>query len=233
MAEFGSKGFWDELGQYVYGYRDSETGEWLYIGKGNGNRGSSHIKTKGYSVDDLYIIARNLERFGNKIDWQSFLLESFMISHYNPTGNSVSGHYKECFIMSRFSTLFKDYTDSQHDSFAEFPQWYLENYEKLKGKLGTFTIKSETINIVGQTKNSIAMSFAVNPVNDEVTQCEFSIWDGAKVDVQAQGAELVKILADYGYNAYEVGKREKHKKFQIDETDIQKVIDLFYDFFEG
>lgn len=230
MAEFGSKGFWDSLGQYVYGYKDSETGKWLYFGKGNGNRGSSHIKTKGYNIDDLYIVACNLEKFEDKQDWQSFELESFLIALYNPSGNSVSGHYKECFIMSRFTSLFKEFTDRQYDSFTEFPQWYIENYEKLKGKIGTLTIKSETFQIVGQTRNSVAMSFYVNPITDEVKQCEFSIWDGAKVDVKAQSAQLVKILADVGYEAYEVGNRKEHKKFRINEPDVQKVIDLFEEF---
>lgn len=230
MAEFGNKGFWDNLGQYVYGYKDSETGEWLYFGKGNGNRGSTHIKTKGYNIDDLYIIACNLEKFEGKQDWQSFELESFLISLYNPSGNSVSGHYKECFVMSRFSTLFKNYTDSQYDSFAELPQWYLENYANLKGKIGTLVIKSETIQLFGQTRNSMAMNFYVNPVTDEVTQIDISIWNGATIDVQAQGAELVRILADMGYEAYPVGKKEKHKTFRIDETDIQKVVDIFVEF---
>lgn len=230
MAEFGNKGFWDNLGQYVYGYKDSETGEWLYFGKGNGNRGSTHIKTKGYNIDDLYIIACNLEKFEGKQDWQSFELESFLISLYNPSGNSVSGHYKECFVMSRFSTLFKEYVDGQYDSFAELPQWYLENYEKLKGNIGTLTIKSETVQLFGQTRNSVAMSFYVNPITDEVTQCEFSVWNGAKVDMQATCAELIKILAEIGYEAYPAGNRKEHKKFQIDEPDIQKVIDLFVEF---
>lgn len=230
MAEFGNKEFWNSLGQYVYGYKDSETGEWLYFGKGNGNRGSIHIKTKGYNVDDLYIIARNLEKFDGKQDWQSFELESFLIAFYNPSGNSVSGHYKECFIMSRFTSLFKEFTDNQYDNFAEFPQWYIENYEKLKGKIGTITIKSETFQIVGQTKNSMAMSFYVNPITDEVTQCEFSIWDGAKVDVQAQSAQLIKILTDIGYEPYKSGNRKEHEKFKIDETDVQTVINLFEEF---
>ena len=232
--QIGSGEFFQTLGQYVYAYIPPG-GNLLtatYSGKGNGNRGISHIKTKGYDINDLYIVARNLERFDPLIkqDSQSFLLESFLIALINPEDNKVAGHYKECFVMSRFTTLFKEFQDRQHDSFAEFPQWYIENYEKLKGNIGTLTIKSETIQVWGQTRNSIAMSFYVNPITDEVTQCEFSIWNGAKVDVQAQCAELVKILADMGYDAQETGNRKEHKKVQIDETDIQKVIDLFYEF---
>ena len=71
MSELGSGAFFESLGQYVYGYRKKKSNTWDYIGKGNGNRGIQHVKTKGYDVDNLYIIARNLERFENKQDWQS------------------------------------------------------------------------------------------------------------------------------------------------------------------
>lgn len=53
--------FWQTLGQYVYAY--IENGKWLYVGKGNGNRAVQHITTKGYDIDNLYIVARNLEKF--------------------------------------------------------------------------------------------------------------------------------------------------------------------------
>ncbi len=229
MAGLGSGDFFRSLGQYVYAYI-APGGKVRYYGKGNGNRGASHIETKGYDVDELYIVARNLERFEDKIDWQSFLLESFLIWKDQPEDNKVAGHYKECFVMSRFTTLFKEFTDKQHDSFAEFPDWYIENYEKLKGRIGTLTIKSETIQVFGQTRNSMAMSFYVNPVTDEVTQCEFSIWNGAKVDVDAQGLELTRILAEVGYEASATGNRKEHKKFQIVEPNIQNVINLFEEF---
>ena len=53
--------FWETLGQYVYGYK--EDGKLVYVGKGNGNRAQSHVGDKEYDIENLYIIAKNLERF--------------------------------------------------------------------------------------------------------------------------------------------------------------------------
>ena len=132
--------FWETLGQYVYGYM--EDGKFVYVGKGNGNRALSHIGSKEYDTDNLYIIARNLERFGEKKDWQSFLLESYLISNNNPRDNSVSGHYKECFIMAKMSELFNEFEKSLHDNFELLPDWYVDNYDKFKGRLNVYVAKS-------------------------------------------------------------------------------------------
>lgn len=133
--------FWETLGQYVYGYKEND--EFVYIGKGNGNRALSHIDSKEYDSDNLYIIARNLEKFKTeKKDIQSFLLESFLISKNNPRDNSVAGHYKECFIMAKFSELFEEFKKDQHDNFETMPEWYTDNYEKFAGRLNVIVIKS-------------------------------------------------------------------------------------------
>ena len=131
--------FWETLGQYVYGYK--EDGKFVYIGKGNRNRAQSHVGDKGYDIKNLYIIARNLERF-NKRDYQSFLLESFLITNESPRDNSVSGHYKECFIMAKMSELFNEFEKSQHDNFESHPDWYVENYNIFKGRINVFVVKS-------------------------------------------------------------------------------------------
>jgi hypothetical protein len=232
MAEFGNKDFWSSLGQYVYGYKNPETNEWLYIGKGNDNRGSAHVKPKGYDINNLYIIARNLELFENKKDWQSFLLETFLIEANNPSDNRASGHYKECFIMSRFSTLFKDYKDGQYDNFQELPQWYIENYSKLKGRINVLSVKSGNTYIQGQTRNSMEMRFYVDAISDQVTQVNFSIWDAKGVNLEESADALVLILKESGYDdVSETGNRKAHKIFEINETDVQKVIELFDEFY--
>jgi len=83
--------FFATLGQYVYQYIDSE-GKPYYTGKGRADRCFAHVYEKGFDPEDCYIVARNLEKFEDKKDWQSFLLESYLISTQNPDGNTVSGH---------------------------------------------------------------------------------------------------------------------------------------------
>ena len=88
-------------------------------------------------------ILKNLEKFKTeKKDVQSFLLESFLISKNNPRDNSVAGHYKECFIMAKFSELFEEFKKDQHDNFETMPEWYTDNYEKFAGRLNVIVIKS-------------------------------------------------------------------------------------------
>jgi hypothetical protein len=236
MAEFGNAEFFRSLGQYVYAYiDDGEIKEWEYVGKGNGNRGIQHIKSKGYNIDNLYIVARNLEKFENKQDWQSFLLESFIISTFNPKNNSVSGHYKECFVMAKFSEMFTEFKDSQYDNFAELPEWYLSNYSILKNRIGVMAFKKENVYIEGATKNSMAMSFYVDAISNEVTQVKISIWGGAAGEIQLEnyGEKVQQFLSELEYSddqISQVGSRNNHRVFQIEETNIQKVLNLFDQF---
>lgn len=158
--------FWETLGQYVYGYM--ENGIFVYIGKGNGNRALSHVGSKEYNTDNLYIIAKNLERFGEKKDWQSFLLESYLISNNSPRDNSVSGHYKECFIMAKMSELFNEFEKSLHDNFEILPDWYVDNYDKFKGRLNVFVVKSHHHLLEFNTLQKMQPVLEITP-DDEVT----------------------------------------------------------------
>lgn len=168
--------FWETLGQYVYGYVDKNN-KFVYIGKGNRNRAMSHIKNKDYDLDDLMIIARNLERFRNdKQDLQSFILESFLINKHDPVDNSVAGHHKECFIMAKFSELFDGYLKNKHDNFKELPEWYVQNYDKIGGRdqLLVFTIKSHIHSMEFQTQKQMQPILIVNA--DESVVFKVAIW---------------------------------------------------------
>jgi len=125
--------FFEELGQYVYGYKSHDSDVFKYVGKGKGDRCWAHVVEKEYVPEDCVIIARNLERFIDKKDWQSFLLESFLIYFYNPSDNSVSGRYKECFVMTDLSFLFEQYQSSQRNMFKELNEFY-EKYEEVIGQ---------------------------------------------------------------------------------------------------
>lgn len=223
--EIGSGAFWQTLGQYVYGYKDDD-GVFTYIGKGNGNRGVQHIKTKSYDVDNLWIIAKNLERFENKQDWQSFQLESFLIWFFQPKDNSVSGHYEECFVMAKWSELFNEFTSAQYDNFESLPEWYIENYNKLKGRINVLEIKSNVTVITSQTRDKIQMSWFVDN-NNNPYDVRFAIWaDGDKLESKKE--QLFAFLKASGYTDIEkVGNREF---YQINITSIEELLALFDDF---
>ena len=134
--------FFATLGQYVYAYIDPDSGDWLYTGKGNGDRCWHHVDDKEYDPEWCHIIARNLEVFAKK-DWQSFCIESFLIQFMNPRDNSVSGHYKDCFIMKTLASLFKDHVDAQRDMFKELFELVENNMELFDGRVG-FTESRQT-----------------------------------------------------------------------------------------
>lgn len=133
MIEKPPFAFFEELGQYVYGYKNHEPDVFKYVGKGNGDRCWSHVIEKEYAAEDCVIIARNLEKFIDKKDWQSFLLESFLIFFHKPCDNSVSGRYKECFVMTDLSFLFEQYQSSQRNMFKELHEFH-EKYEEVIGQ---------------------------------------------------------------------------------------------------
>ena len=147
-----SGAFFDTLGQYVYAYID-EDGDWIYCGKGNGDRCWAHVVEKGLDPEDIYIIARNLDDFAmDKKDCQSFLLESYLIATHKPKRNKVSGHYKENFEMATLKGLFKTYSNAQRDMHVELGEFIRRNEEVLKGTIGMtesrgvqFTLKSGAI----------------------------------------------------------------------------------------
>jgi hypothetical protein len=81
--------FFSQLGQSVYQYINRDTLKPYYTGKGNGDRCWAHVVDKGFNPEDCFIVARNLENFEDKQDWQSFLLESYLITTQNPEDNSL------------------------------------------------------------------------------------------------------------------------------------------------
>jgi hypothetical protein len=226
MMEY-SGAFFDTLGQYVYQYIDDE-GNVYYTGKGNGSRCIAHVKDKGFDHKDCWIVAKNLERFEDKKDWQSFLLESYLIQRDQPNTNSVSGHYKDCFIMAKLSDYFDSFVSEQYDNFANLPDWYAENYDVFRGKLREVKLNAKTTFILSNAQNAIyLMSYVPVNVTDEGFTVVFEInQDGDKLSESK--TKLKQWLKDSGYSPESEGKTQK--KWSITVSDISELVKLFDDF---
>lgn len=220
--------FWETLGQYVYGYKDPVTKVWIYIGKGNGDRAKSHLKSKNYSLDDLYIIARNLENFcQTKTDLQSFILESYLISTHHPSDNSVAGHYKECFIMTKLSELFEEFKREQHDNFEVLPDWYTDHYSVIKGRVRLLTVNSSKHFVDFAVRKNLQPILEVSSDDDVVLKVAISAnydekFEQLKIYCNALGISSEKIER--------VGSGEK-RIYSIDPTNM--TIDFAMKFIDG
>jgi len=220
--------FLDSLGSYVYGYKNPKTDKWDYIGKGVFNRCLVHVKDKDLSKDDLYIISKNLERFEYKNDAAQFALESYLISSLIPSYNKVDGHYKECFVMAKFSELFDEYKALKHDNFEALPQWYISNYEKFKNNVNVLTIKGDNIYMESKTRETIQLSFYVD-TEQRPTSVRFAIWQkGDKFQERLE--QLYVFLESSGYTRDMVTLTGQRQIYEVPVDDIASLIELFDDF---
>lgn len=218
--------FFATLGQYVYQYIDSN-GKSYYTGKGSGDRCYAHVSEKGFNPTECYIVARNLEKFENKKDWQSFLLESYLIATQSPDGNSVSGHYKECFVMASLSSMFATFKSEQYDMFESFPDWYIQNYDTFRGKLREVKLNATTAFFLSNARNKMYMMWWWNPDSQEPIKITFEI-NACGEELKTQKATMHKWLKQNGYS--KIHDDGKEQKFAIFAETTNDVITLFEEF---
>jgi|TARA_R100000278_G_scaffold123257_2_gene112315 hypothetical protein len=218
--------FLESLGDYVYMYRDL-AGNPKYTGKGRGNRCLSHINSKGYDINDLWIVACNLERFRLDEKDASFVLESYLISTLQPTDNAVAGHYKECFIMSKFSEIFGTWKEDQIDNLESLPSWYTDNYGFIKGRSGKLTITATSTVFESVTRNGVQVGWTTMP-NGDVNEITFMLGKSEfKKNLEAWAKELgLQDLENVGS-----GDR-KDRRFTASVSDANQALDIFKDLFE-
>jgi hypothetical protein len=223
-----SSEFFDTLGEYVYGYINVETGnfDYHYVGKGKARRSVYHIKTKGYNLDECYIIARNLEKFSNK---PSLLLESYIIATQNPRDNSVSGHYKECFVMAKLSDLYAEYKKGIYDNFESLPDWYVDNYDKLKGNIGKFIITNTNVFLESVGRNGVYLGWYYS--GTKPITLKFSFLSAVSNEKLSQ---IKTFLAANNINpdnlTTDTEKVVSRVTYNIEVEDVETAIELFYDF---
>lgn len=221
--------FWETLGQYVYGYKEND--EWVYIGKGNYNRALSHIDSKDYDTNNLYIIAKNLEKFKNeKKDVQSFILESFLISKNQPRDNSVAGHHKECFIMAKFSELFDEFKKDQHDNFEAMPEWYVENYAKFAGRLNVIVVKSSNHILEFSTRQQMQPTVTISVEGD--VSLTVGVWTN-KEKLDGRLKQLEEFCSHFDIDPEQITKPGTRNIYSIDENNmtLEKAFAFINDFF--
>ena len=221
--------FFSQLGQYVYQYINRDTLKPYYTGKGNGDRCWAHVVDKGFNPEDCFIVARNLEHFENKQDWQSFLLESYLITTQNPEDNSVAGHYKECFVMASLSSMFSEFENEQYDNFAALPDWYLNNYDSFRNRVREVKINATTTFVLSNARNQMYMMFYWSPTDvDTPTKVTFEINlpDGDRLETVK--TNLKKWLAKNNHkNPVADGKVQK---LAVNVDTIEDVVALWNEF---
>jgi len=220
--------FFLSIGQYVYQYIDRDTLKPYYTGKGNLDRCWAHVNEKSFDPEDCFIVAKNLERFENKKDWQSFLLESYLITTHEPESNLVSGHYKECFIMTSLSSMFSEFENDQYDNFAVLPDWYLNNYESFRNRVREIKINATTTFVLSNARNQMYMMFYWNPTDvQQPTKVTFEInSEGTKLDSIKNN--LTKWLAKNNHKKpFADGKVQK---LAVNVDSIDDVVSLWNEF---
>ena len=215
--------FWETLGQYVYGYREDD--KFVYIGKGNKNRAISHVKSKDYSTDNLYIIARNLESFrDDKDDLQSFILESYLISLYDPRDNSVAGHHKECFVMAKFSELFEEFQKDQHDNFESLPDWFTENYSVFLNRINRMSITSGNHSMELATRQHMQCFLDVS--TEDSVSLKVAVWAKKDDVLNMRHKQLRKFCESFGISEDKIQKSGNREIYSIDDEGMTMEVAL-------
>lgn len=219
--------FFATLGQYVYKYVDDD-GKLLYVGKGNGDRCLAHLKDKGFVIEHCIIVAKNLELFEDKKDWQSFLLESFLIATENPEQNSVAGHYKECFVMTSLSSMFANFQSDQHDNFETFPAWYVENYDDFRGKLREVKVWSNSTFFLSNARNYINMMWYWTPNGETPIKVTFEVNRPIGDELETMKETLRQWFRKMGYK--KISEEGKAQKIGIECKSMEDVLSVWRQF---
>ena len=128
--------------------------------------------------------------------------------------------------MASLSSLFTEFECSQYDNFAALPDWYVKNYDVLRGRVRELKINSTTTWLLSGANNQIYMMFWWDPTNVEAQiKCTFEINlpEGEKLDSLKK--KLVTWLKTEGYK--DVMADGKIQKMAVNVDNIDSVLTLW------
>jgi hypothetical protein len=146
-----------------------------------------------------------------------------LIVTQNPDGNSVSGHYKECFVMLPLSSMFSDFKSEQYDNFANLPEWYVNNYDVFRGKLREVKINSTSTFILSSARNAMYFSFYWDASSLEPIRVTVEVADNNEEKKNKITEWFVKL-------EYDTHAGDNEKKISVFCESIDDVISLFKQF---
>ena len=127
--------------------------------------------------------------------------------------------------MTSLSSLFTDWKNDQCDNFESFPEWYNENYDRLRGRLRVVQISSNNMYIESNTCNSINMKWYVSNTTDPIKV----MFETYTKDDEAKNELLKsKLVEFFKLNGYKKHITESNKsKLSVECKNIDAVLVLF------
>ena len=129
--------------------------------------------------------------------------------------------------MTSLSSMFNDFQTEQYDNFAQFPEWYVENYDTFKGRLREVKINSGTTWFLSNARNGIYMMWYWSTTDDGI-KITFEVNQSDDGKLEATKVKITSWLIENGYE--DVFPDGKKQKIAINVDTIEEVIVLFKKF---
>lgn len=130
--------------------------------------------------------------------------------------------------MASLSSMFADFKSDQHDNFESLPDWYIENYDQLRGRMRVIQITSGNIFFESATRNSVKMMWYWVPNSEDPIKVTFETVHKEEDKVQAVKSKIQEWLKTCGYS--KTHKDGKDQKMAINVADIDALLELFSEF---
>ena len=132
--------------------------------------------------------------------------------------------------MAKWSELFNEFQASMYDNFEALPTWYVENYEKIKGKVGVVTIKSDVFYLESKTLNKVQFSWYTN-TDGSTKSVKFQVWNTDENESEVKRQQIYSFCESMGIDHDEVELTGTRQSYEIKkELDVDQVMEIFINF---